>query len=213
VTCDLACNWKLDDRTQGRIAAGGTAKAFVEPGAVFRVEATTEDGADKTGWTARVEAARTDVNLQLRPVRDARLKAEQEARAEAAGLVWTDPATRLMWAKKDNGSDVTWQQAMDYCRNLKLAGHSDWRLPIIDELQGIYDHNINVPGHYADGKAVIWHVKGNLHLSGDLWSNSQGNASGEAWTIQLIKGHRESALLSYGATFSIRALCVRRSGE
>ncbi|MGD0294599.1 MAG: TonB family protein [Terracidiphilus sp.] len=81
VTCDLACNWKLDGRTQGRIAAGDTAKALVEPGAVFQVEATTEDGADKTGWTARVEAARTDVNLQLRPVRDARLKAEQAARA------------------------------------------------------------------------------------------------------------------------------------
>jgi len=65
VTCDLACNWKLDGRMQGRIAAGDMAKALVEPGAVFRVEATTEDRADTTSWTARVEASLTNVDLQL----------------------------------------------------------------------------------------------------------------------------------------------------
>jgi serine/threonine-protein kinase len=202
VTCDLACNWKLDDRTQGRIAAGNTAKAFVEQGAVFRVEATTEDGVDKTGWTARVEAARTDVNLQLRPVRDARLKAEQEARADAAGLVWTDPATGLMWAKKDNGSDVNWQQAMDYCQNLQLAGYSDWRLPTLDELQGIYDPNANVGGY---------HVKGNLQPSNFVeWSSSQRNASGKALNFSFVNGGR-----GYGGgnIYGHRALCVRRSGK
>src|SRR5208337_2663443 len=124
---------------------------------------------------------------------------------QSSALTWTDPATGLMWTKKDTGSDVNWSQAMSYCSKLQLAGYSDWRLPTIDELQGIYDPNINVPGHYADGEAVTWHVKGNLQLSGDLWSNSQGNASGESWTIQLIDGHRESALHQYGATFSIRA--------
>jgi len=35
---------------------------------------------------------------------------------------WTDPKTGLTWAQKDNGSDVTQPQALDYCQNLSLAG-------------------------------------------------------------------------------------------
>jgi hypothetical protein len=30
------------------------------------------------------------------------------AQTEVSGLTWTDPATGLMWAKSDNGSDVNW---------------------------------------------------------------------------------------------------------
>jgi serine/threonine-protein kinase len=29
-------------------------------------------------------------------------------------VAWTDPATGLMWTKKDNGKDMNWQQATDY---------------------------------------------------------------------------------------------------
>src|SRR5690242_17745520 len=50
---------------------------------------------------------------------------------------WTDPSTGLMWAGKDNGKDVNWHKAINYCRDLRLGGYSDWRLATIDELQGI----------------------------------------------------------------------------
>src|ERR1700722_8967301 len=56
--------------------------------------------------------------------------------ASAQSGTWTDPATGLMWAAKDNGKDVSWNKAMKYCRDLRLAGFSDWRLAAIDELQG-----------------------------------------------------------------------------
>src|SRR5258708_38818255 len=59
---------------------------------------------------------------------------------------WTDPSTGLMWAGKDSGKDVSWQQAMTYCRNLRLAGYSDWRLANMAELQGIFDSSANSPG-------------------------------------------------------------------
>jgi hypothetical protein len=41
---------------------------------------------------------------------------------------WIDPSTGLMWAGKDNGKDVSWKGGVKYCRDLRLAGYSDWRL-------------------------------------------------------------------------------------
>jgi hypothetical protein len=46
---------------------------------------------------------------------------------------WTDPATGLTWAGKDNGKDVTWKEAMKHCRDLRVAGYSDWRLATLAE--------------------------------------------------------------------------------
>jgi len=51
----------------------------------------------------------------------------------------TDTATRLMWAAKDNGRDVTWDQAVVYCENYGGGGHADWRMPTMDELKSLYD--------------------------------------------------------------------------
>jgi serine/threonine-protein kinase len=129
-------------------------------------------------------------------------QAQDKTTQEDKSAVWTDPATGLMWEKKDNGSDVNWQQATDYCRNLQLAGHSDWRLPVIGELQDIYDRNANAGG---------WHVKGNLQLSGYQWSSSQGNASGEAWYLFFSDGERGSD--PFRKNYDKRALCVRRYGD
>ena len=228
VICDLACNWGLDGEMVGSIGAGGSAKTKVAPGQHV-VAAATEDGADQVRQVSEVKAdGQTVVSIELKPVHDARLKAEQEARDKAAreqtaretqetaareqqereqrqreqaALTWTDPPTGLMWAKKDSGSDITWQQATNYCRNLRLANHFDWRLASIEELQGIYDPKANVDG---------WHVKGNLQLSGWEWSDSQGNAFGEAWGFNFSQVTRYSRPL--GSSPLSRALCVRDAG-
>ena len=52
----------------------------------------------------------------------------------------TDRATGLMWAKADSGKGMNWEQALAYAANLKLAGHTDWRLPNAKELQSIVDY-------------------------------------------------------------------------
>jgi len=118
-------------------------------------------------------------------------------------VAWTDPTTGLMWTKKDNAREVNWKQATNYCRNLQLAGHSGWRLPTIDELQGIYDANANVGGY---------HVKGSLQLSNWFqWSSSHGNNSGQVWGLYFTDGSRSSD--SIGISTNARVLCVRRSVE
>ncbi len=52
----------------------------------------------------------------------------------------TDLATGLTWMKSDSGRAMSWQVALNYAEKLKLAGHSDWRLPNAKELQSIVDY-------------------------------------------------------------------------
>ncbi len=84
---------------------------------------------------------------------------------------WIDSSTGLMWAAKDNGKAMSWKGAVKYCRTLRVAGYSDWRLATLDELKGIYDENANAPG-LAGKRAVTWHIKGNLFLTGHPWSSN-----------------------------------------
>jgi len=49
-----------------------------------------------------------------------------------------DTRTKLMWAAKDNGSDINWANAKSYCENYRGGGHTDWRMPTQDELAGLY---------------------------------------------------------------------------
>jgi hypothetical protein len=52
----------------------------------------------------------------------------------------TDRATGLMWQQADDGTSRDWEEALAYAEDLGLAGHTDWRLPSIKELQGIVDY-------------------------------------------------------------------------
>lgn len=134
-------------------------------------------------------------------------------------MTWTDPATGLMWTRKDNDSDVDWNQANDYCSNLQLAGNKDWRLPTIEELQGIYDASASSRQLLVMGTTSV-HVKGNLKITGDWdWSSSHGYAPAEpwhiAWVIAFDFDSNEEPRRSFPIKFNhhTRALCVRDSGE
>jgi hypothetical protein len=131
---------------------------------------------------------------------------------------WTDPSTGLMWTARDNGKDVNWKGAMKYCRDLRLSGYSDWRLPNMAELQNIYAPDAEAPGLSGEHNDVqtIWHVKGNLFLTGYQWSSGQslddrGHPSGYAWRFDFNEGKDFKDEISFH-TFK-RALCVRNSGK
>lgn len=53
----------------------------------------------------------------------------------------SDNATGLMWMQNDNGSPVSWENALSYAENFSFAGYSDWRLPDIKELNSIVDYS------------------------------------------------------------------------
>ena len=88
--------------------------------------------------------------------------------------VVVDKQTGLVWQKGDShhdlGEPVSWYDALDYVDQMnskKFAGHSDWRLPTLNELHGIWDpaktritkdqEHIGLPKIFADGGSYyLW---------------------------------------------------------
>ena len=54
-----------------------------------------------------------------------------------------DNQTGLIWARDANlaGTNNTWTAAIDFCNALVLGGRDDWRLPNVNELLSLIDHN------------------------------------------------------------------------
>jgi Protein of unknown function (DUF1566) len=138
---------------------------------------------------------------------------------------WIDSATGLMWAGQDNGRDVKWPIATNYCSDLRLGGYADWRLGTIEELEGIYDETANALGLGAgkDGKgATTWQVKGSLFLTGRQWSSSKDgekelrDSLDRVWFLDFSDEHKrknDSPWLYASASRHMRALCVRNAGK
>ena len=113
-------------------------------------------------------------------------KTKDRRRETQARGYWIDPSAGLMWSGKDNGKDVSWKGAVKYCRDLRLAGYTDWRLATLAELKTIYVPNANAPGLAGKESPFTYHVKGNLFLTGDEWSSERdyddrGHPSGYDW--------------------------------
>ncbi|KUG22970.1 outer membrane protein a precursor [hydrocarbon metagenome] len=75
-----------------------------------------------------------------------------------------DTKTNLLWAVKDNGSNINWSDAKSYCENYKGGGYTDWRLPTKNELKSLYDDTIFGNNGY--------HLTKLINLSGTfVWSS------------------------------------------
>jgi cysteine-rich repeat protein len=51
-----------------------------------------------------------------------------------------DSKTGLQWQKTMSKTDMTWQEAQDYCWGLSLSNKTDWRMPTMIELLSIVDY-------------------------------------------------------------------------
>jgi hypothetical protein len=83
--------------------------------------------------------------------------AELQSKTQNDGF-WVDEQTNLMWTAADHVLDYFDEGY--YCRNVKLAGYSDWRLPTINELKSIYETDPlkrnRIKGGIALSKTEIW---------------------------------------------------------
>jgi hypothetical protein len=113
-------------------------------------------------------------------------------RFEDRGGTIFDHKTGLQW-EKATGNRMTWQQAMD--RKLTLDGHSDWRLPTIEELFSIVDFERHDPA--CD---PVFAAQSDFY-----WSSStyQGTPTG-AWYVYFSSGDT-NALLKTGGYY-VRAV-------
>ncbi len=127
----------------------------------------------------------------------------QVALSQDSAGAWEDNENGLLWSAKDNGSDMSWDQANNYCENLDLEGHTDWRLPTLDELKTLYDR----------GVSKQYKVRGPIELgAATVWSGSK-NKSGDAWSLNFFNGGTSMSPTRGGCSSAGRALCVRPSGE
>ncbi len=62
----------------------------------------------------------------------------------------TDTRRRLMWQQDDNEKEVTFTEAHQYCRNLRLGDHADWRLPAPVEGETAVAFQLMMPRHSRD---------------------------------------------------------------
>jgi predicted Holliday junction resolvase-like endonuclease len=76
-----------------------------------------------------------------------------------------DTRTNLMWAGKDNGANISWQDAKSYCENYRGGGYTDWRMPTQDELAGLYDTAITNTNPPAEGCSGGYHLTNLINLT------------------------------------------------
>ncbi|MGB7553287.1 MAG: DUF1566 domain-containing protein, partial [Candidatus Korobacteraceae bacterium] len=122
--------------------------------------------------------------------------------------IWIDPATGLMWTKRDNGEGLSHSDALKYCADLRLGGFTNWRLPEIRELAGLYDGTL-VSGNVRLFNVVPFdlHVRGGIQVTGLwVWSATQNGNSKEFRVFRFYDGTRFSAEVG---NWNYRALCVK----
>ena len=76
-----------------------------------------------------------------------------------------DVSTGLLWAAQDNGGPITWAEAMKFCRDYRVGGYDDWRMPTQDELTALYNPEITNRGTYDEGCKGGYHITDLIHIT------------------------------------------------
>jgi hypothetical protein len=77
---------------------------------------------------------------------DAQYSCNPRSYTDLGNGIVRDNVTGLEWQQDTAPDTYRWQEAIDYCGNLMLGDHDDWRLPTIQELSTLVDSGIPDPG-------------------------------------------------------------------
>ena len=112
----------------------------------------------------------------------------------------TDVATGLIWQQQDDSDLRTHPEAIAYCQDLILAGHSNWRLPNIKELTSIVDYRTDVPAI----DQVAFRISIASASRSDYWSSHVDQDGNNAWYVDFRFG-----VVSKGGEDIFFTRCVR----
>ncbi len=221
---DADCELSINGETQAVLATGQTKAVKVNPGEQLVDCVSTELSATSISQVRTATAGTQIVVLlelaaKVRGVREqqaaaSRAQAEAEARAQREKalreryVVQTDGNVRdqqtgLLWAGRDNGSDINWNAARAHCEAIGAG----WSLPTVAELQGLVDESGTLSQQCGGG--VTCRVTPSIGVTGWRAWSSEPKDSIEAWDVNLKNGSRLSFPVGYAGNG--RALCVRRS--
>lgn len=172
VKSDSACELIVNGSGQGSLSADVTKAVKVPPGEQL-IECRSASGAVTQETKTVAAGAQAVLMLSMPRIFDS-----------GGGGVMVQSQAGRQWTQSDNGYDIDWQAASQWCS--KMIG--DWRLPSIDELLAL-------------GKPAGFRFTGSSY-----WTNER-NGSSEAWLVSLDWGRRGSSDVSRSKNF--RVLCVR----
>ncbi len=130
----------------------------------------------------------------------ARIELERTETERLTGA-YLQEQTGLIWTRTDNGDDLDWYAAGAHCSDLEVADWADWRLPSIDELEGLHDRR----------SISLYKLPPGIRLTGCCpWSTTRSGET-SAWNFSFRYRKRFSGSVNY--SYQLRALCVREAAE
>jgi uncharacterized protein DUF1566 len=118
----------------------------------------------------------------------------------------TDTCTELMWQKDAIYNSSLWCDAITYCENLSFAGHSDWRLPNVRELESIIDYGRVNPSIDPVFGAGTWPDEPHIYY----WSSTSISAA-YAWYVGFDRGFLDVVNISRHGDAPMYVRAVRNS--
>jgi uncharacterized protein DUF1566 len=220
---DAPCSLSIDMERIGKVLPVGASEMTVQRGERLIECTSTDDPEISVSRVVRVKAVeKTRVQLRLKE----KLAAEQRQEASkmananapqqrsaarpgsqpagtrrfddvAKGLL-SDRRTGVIWSAADNGADVNWDDATQYCT------HRGMQLPTVAQLQSLVDRSgtMTTPCETKQCK-----ISGRFHLSGyQFWSRQH---EGERWAVFVSLNNGRRSFDYAGTRDNFRALCVR----
>ena len=154
-------------------------------------------------YTDNVRCVRLGPNPRPgRFTRDLSVPGEPSVSDNETGLEWQGCPAGVSGDTCEPGiafPDYSWLDALAYCEGLSWAGHDDWRLPNVKELESIIDNHAASPAIDGDAFPSTPHI--------DYWSSTPIHGGTLAYCVNFTGGRLSWPPMDYSYGYNVR--CVR----